>query len=119
VLRGQRSRGGAALDIATIALLAGDHDTAATVERGLQGERVRAALATLPPGQRQVIALAYFEGLGQSAIAVVMALPLGTVEGRLCPGLGKLRRALRSGDGVAEYPRGDDGMTMREGRRCR
>jgi RNA polymerase sigma-70 factor, ECF subfamily len=104
VLRGQRSRGGAALDIATIASLVGDYDTAATVERGLQGERVHAALATLPPGQRQVIDLAYFDGLSQSAIAVVIALPLGTVKGRLRLGLGKLRIALRLGDGVAEHP---------------
>jgi RNA polymerase sigma-70 factor (ECF subfamily) len=93
------------LDIATIASLAGDHDTAATVECALQEERVRAALATLPPGQRQVIDLAYFDGLSQSAIAVTMALPLGTVKGRLRLGLGKLRIALQPGDGITGNPR--------------
>ncbi len=97
VLRAHRARGGATLDIDAVTPFAGDHDTAATVERGLEGERVRAALASLPPDQRQVIHLAYFGGLSQSEIAARIAIPLGTVKGRLRLALRKLHGVLQLG----------------------
>jgi RNA polymerase sigma-70 factor (ECF subfamily) len=57
-------------------------------------ERVRAALAELPDEQRQVIVLAYIEGLPQSAIAARLALPLGTVKSRMRIAYRKVRAAL-------------------------
>jgi RNA polymerase sigma-70 factor, ECF subfamily len=47
------------------------------------GVAVRAALATLPDEQRQIIVLAYVEGLSQSEIATQLSLPLGTVKSRM------------------------------------
>ena len=56
-----------------------DEPPALAVQRQLH-ERVSAALATLPPQQRQVLELAYFSGLSQSEIASRLGAPLGTVK---------------------------------------
>jgi RNA polymerase sigma-70 factor (ECF subfamily) len=56
--------------------------------------RVRAALVALPTEQRQVLELAYFEGLSCSEIAARIAAPIGTVKSRVAAGLGKLRHSL-------------------------
>lgn len=69
-------------------------DTWAEVAQGLEQQRVRAALATLPPEQRQVVDLAYFEGLTHAEIAARVGIPLGTVKGRMRLALGKLRDVL-------------------------
>ncbi len=55
---------------------------------------VRAALGELPPEQRTVIELMYFEGRSQSQIATELALPLGTVKSRTLLGMRRLRGAL-------------------------
>ncbi len=56
--------------------------------------RVRAALSTLVTTQRDVVELAYFEGLTCTEIAARRAIPLGTVKSRLAKGLGHLRQSL-------------------------
>ena len=57
-------------------------------------DRVRAAIATLTPIQRQAVQLAYYEGLTQSQIAKRLNLPLGTVKTRIRDGLRRLGEAV-------------------------
>jgi len=57
-------------------------------------ERLGKAIAALPADQRQVIELAYFEGLSQTQIAQRLGEPLGTVKTRARLGMTKLRQAL-------------------------
>jgi RNA polymerase sigma-70 factor (ECF subfamily) len=58
-------------------------------------ERVRRELAGLPAEQRQVLELAFFQGLSQSEIAGRTGIPLGTVKTRTLLAMKKLRQALR------------------------
>jgi RNA polymerase sigma-70 factor (ECF subfamily) len=58
-------------------------------------ERVQRELAKLPPEQRRVLELAFYEGLSQSEIAAREDLPLGTVKTRTLLAMKKLRGALR------------------------
>ncbi|MBA2339674.1 MAG: sigma-70 family RNA polymerase sigma factor [Pyrinomonadaceae bacterium] len=58
-------------------------------------EVVRRALNEIPEGQKQVLLLAYFEGLTQSEIAERTKEPLGTVKTRMRSGLIKLRELMR------------------------
>lgn len=57
-------------------------------------EQLAKAVAGLPADQRQVIELAYFEGLSQTQIAQRLGEPLGTVKTRVRLGMNKLRQAL-------------------------
>jgi RNA polymerase sigma-70 factor (ECF subfamily) len=55
---------------------------------------VRVAVGVLPPDQRQVVELAFFDGLSQSEIAERLDIPIGTVKGRARLALTKLRSEL-------------------------
>lgn len=55
---------------------------------------VRTALAALCPEQRQVIEIAYYEGLSHRQIAARLGQPLGTVKARLRTGMKVLRNLL-------------------------
>ena len=57
-------------------------------------ESVHAAIESLPPEQREVVRLAYFQGLTHSEIARQLAIPMGTVKTRLRLAFDKLRIAL-------------------------
>jgi RNA polymerase sigma-70 factor, ECF subfamily len=62
--------------------------------RSAERARLRVALRTLPPEQRQAVALAYVGGLTAEEIAARDGIPLGTVKSRVRLGLHKLRDAL-------------------------
>jgi RNA polymerase sigma-70 factor (ECF subfamily) len=66
-------------------------DSAELAAAGEHSQRVAEALAELPEPQREVVFLAYFEGLSHSEIADRLALPLGTVKGRIRMALDRLR----------------------------
>jgi RNA polymerase sigma-70 factor (ECF subfamily) len=80
--------------------LAAPERTDVEVERREEASQVRSALEELPPDQRQVIELAYFGGFSHSQIADMLALPAGTVKGRMRLGLTKMRLALTEPGGV-------------------
>lgn len=56
--------------------------------------RIRKVLLALPPEQREVLLLGYFEGLSSSEIALRVGVPLGTVKSRVAAALSALRGAL-------------------------
>jgi len=66
------------------------------VDAGPDQQRVRRALVGLSPDQRQVIELAYFEGLSCSEIASAIRVPIGTVKSRMAAALTRLRNALNA-----------------------
>lgn len=84
----------AALDDVAFRLATGGEETFDTVASTVEAERVREALATLPPEQREAIELAYFGGLTHQEIAQRTGAPLGTIKGRMRLGLHKLRGSL-------------------------
>ena len=57
-------------------------------------DRVRAALAELPPDQSEVVTLSYIEGLSHAEIAERLGLPLGTVKSRMRLAYQKVRVAV-------------------------
>ena len=63
-------------------------------ELALQQQRVRAAMATLPADQKQVLALAYFKGYTHREISEALNQPLGTVKTRIRLAMQKLRDLL-------------------------
>ena len=59
------------------------------------GERIIAALRTLPEAFREVVVLREIEGFGYEEIAEMLDVNLGTVKSRLMRGRAALREALR------------------------
>ena len=74
-------------------------DPQESAELSLRRERIRAALAKLPPEQKQALILAYFDGYTQSQIAKLLAQPLGTIKTRLRLAMQKLREFLSQEQG--------------------
>jgi RNA polymerase sigma-70 factor, ECF subfamily len=71
-------------------------DVPSEAESHAEAERLGQQLLRLPPGQREVIRLAFFHGLTHEQIARQLALPPGTVKGRMRLGLKKLRAGLEA-----------------------
>ncbi|HVD67839.1 MAG TPA: sigma-70 family RNA polymerase sigma factor [Actinomycetota bacterium] len=61
---------------------------------GVRRKEVREALVGLPPEQRQVLEMAYFDGKTQVQIAEELEIPLGTVKTRTFAAMRKLRASL-------------------------
>ncbi len=71
-----------------------DDDPGARVEVEESRARVRAALETLPPPQREALVLAYFGGQSYPEVAAQLGVPLGTVKTRIRQGMLRLRDRL-------------------------
>lgn len=77
------------------------HDaTADAAHASMEAHRVRGALKTLTPIQREALELAYFGGYTHSEVATMLDLPIGTAKTRIRDGLIRLRDAL----GVGQTP---------------
>jgi RNA polymerase sigma-70 factor (ECF subfamily) len=73
------------------------YDSNNSIERISQTERsteVQNALDRLSSQEREVLQMAYYEGLSQSEIATRLDTPIGTIKSRARRGLLKLREAL-------------------------
>lgn len=69
------------------------------LEQYEQQRRIGSALERLPREQRQVIELAFYEGLTQTQMAARLGAPLGTVKSRVLLAMKKLREILAEGPG--------------------
>lgn len=75
----------------------------------VDGAEVRAALALLPPRQRAVIVLRYYEDLAEADIAQVLGIARGTVKSQASDAMRTLRRLLPDGEPERWVPRVVDG----------
>jgi RNA polymerase sigma-70 factor (ECF subfamily) len=64
------------------------------VDRNDQVRRVRERLDALPRAQREAVVLSFYGGLSHGQIATRLALPVGTVKGRMRLALAKLADGL-------------------------
>jgi RNA polymerase sigma-70 factor (ECF subfamily) len=85
-------------DNASLPAIRAPGDTEAAVHLALEQQRVRAAVAQLPAEQRQVLALAYFQGYTHREIAELLDLSPGTVKSHIRSGLVRLREVLAAGE---------------------
>jgi RNA polymerase sigma-70 factor (ECF subfamily) len=67
-------------------------------EDPIEKERVARAVAQLTAGQADVVQLAYYRGMTLAEVAAELAIPIGTVKGRLSAALRALRRSLVLGE---------------------
>ncbi len=83
------------LESAAELLVAQSDDPAHSAMAVEDGRLLRLALMQLPPEQKQVIEMAYFQGMSQSEIAEATGTPLGTVKTRTRQAMMKLRDHLQ------------------------
>jgi len=69
-------------------------DPEQVVEEGVLRDQIRGVLDVIPPNERQVLELAYYEELTQTEIADRLGWPLGTVKTRTRRALYRMREAL-------------------------
>jgi RNA polymerase sigma-70 factor (ECF subfamily) len=70
---------------------------AGSLERAvIARDRVRRALATLPPDLREAVVLRDVNGLDYREIAAALGVPMGTVESRIFRGRARLKHALEA-----------------------
>jgi RNA polymerase sigma-70 factor (ECF subfamily) len=80
-------------EVTTEPKMEGTHPETA-VHLNMEQQRVRTAVASLPPAQQEALSLAYFQGYSHSEIAQALNQPLGTVKGRIRGAMQKLRDLL-------------------------
>ena len=97
-LRSGRSRVALDRPLEGMENILGVPDVWSEVSDNLDRESIKGALNGLPGEQRTVIELAYFKGLTHVEIADKLAVPLGTVKGRMRIGLRKMRALLDPGE---------------------
>jgi RNA polymerase sigma-70 factor, ECF subfamily len=76
----------------------GAESPADAVMRRHEAGRVLAAVAELPPAQRDAVMMAYGRGLSTAEIAKAAGVPLGTAKSRLRQGLQRTRQALSTAE---------------------
>jgi RNA polymerase sigma-70 factor, ECF subfamily len=75
-----------------------EHDsTAEAAAASLEARRVRQALTSLTPAQREALELAYFGGYTHTEVATMLELPVGTAKTRIRDGLIRLRDTMGVG----------------------
>jgi RNA polymerase sigma-70 factor (ECF subfamily) len=77
----------------------------ASVEDSAERDRVRRALAGLEDGERQMLELAYFDGLTQSDIAAELGIPVRTVKSRMHHAVTRLGELLQRERAARGWPR--------------
>jgi RNA polymerase sigma-70 factor (ECF subfamily) len=75
-------------------------DVERDVESSMKRQSIREALAQLSADHRQVLELAFYDGLSQSQMATALQLPLGTVKGRVRAAMQRLRALLDTAEAV-------------------
>jgi RNA polymerase sigma-70 factor (ECF subfamily) len=84
-----------------------DDEPGPSLERRWLQAVVRAAVAAMPADEREVLVLAYDEGLSQSQIAARTALPVGTVKSRTRRAMARLRETLGNVPDLVESGMGE------------
>lgn len=92
-----RARRPTVVDVHTMRDLVGE-DGRETVARYADAADVHAALEQLADHEREVLLLAYFEGLSQREIAARLDVPIGTVKARAARGTRHLRELVVAHD---------------------
>ena len=72
-----------------------DEDASQIIALDEEAQKLRQALASLKPGQREMVEKAYLGDLTHAEIRAETGLPLGTIKSRIRLGLEKLRHELK------------------------
>jgi RNA polymerase sigma-70 factor, ECF subfamily len=78
----------------TLSLMAGKRQSLEDLSLEETSQRVREALQDIPENQRQVLEMAYYDGLSQAEITERLDVPIGTVKTWARRGLMRLRQIL-------------------------
>lgn len=85
-------------DFVTMGMQSTERDPESSAVTGDAVDRVRVALATIPPAQRRALVLAALYGRTAAEVSVAESIPLGTAKTRIRGGLIKLRAAMVSAE---------------------
>ncbi len=77
-------------------------DPLAAVTGNEEADRVRAAVELLPAFLKQVLILAYYQGMKYREVADIMGIPVGTVKSRLHAALVKLQESMSPATAIHE-----------------
>lgn len=83
---------------------AADEEPCELLQKLEQGSAIRRALELLSPIRRQLLLLAFFQGLSHEEISIETSLPVGTVKSHIRRALATVRAQLGPGDGDVSAP---------------